>query len=585
MLLLVGALAAGARLLGGETPAGQERWLKVTLPELTIITSLDEPRAAAWGRELAAYVVALHGFFRDTPVQPAPLTLVLFARKPEFLRYRPLDKKGRPEWVGGFFLRRVSWSVIGVPASSEDDLRHKLFHETAHWFVDGAGYANALWLNEGMAEVFSTFRVDNGQACWGDLLPEHVALLHRRSPEPIEQVIFASRDLVARDLDRSSRFYAESWAFVHMVLFGETKVPREGLVAYNRALEAHVNADGAFATSFGLTYAEMDQELARYATGEPHHELREPLGVVPAIRVEPATPIEVDDALGRLALAGNHDAEAFRRGRAMVRDAPQDPRGHALLAMACRQLGEEASARQEFELAVRYGATDFEPYFELGNAVQDPTIGGTADLSGADARRAADYYETAIERYDRFEGSYANLARVIGLVEPMQDRDIAMLRAGAHRFPDNAMISLGIAQWYDRTGDHDAARGLVAEVVAKTGGLRSPAHDFARQLQDRLEDQKVFGEVAQLTVAKRFDEALALVDRIPVVGRDLSRPWQLRTLHADIVAARAVAGLNEALAQQHWSEARGQIAAILASNAPPAVKMSVRATLRMLDGR
>jgi tetratricopeptide (TPR) repeat protein len=565
-------------------PSGAPTWRKIKLPELVIITTLPEEQAAGRAREFAQYLGALRTFFAPAVVRLRPATLVIFARKRDFLDYRPLDKAGRPEAVGGFFLRHESWAMISLPASAADDVRHTLFHEGAHWFMDGAGYANALWLNEGMAEVFSTFRVEGGEGCWGELLPEHVKLLRTRPLGPLEELVFTSRDRIARDEKRTSLFYAESWAFVHMLLFGETDLPKTGLSDYNRALAAGVNAEGAFATSFGLTYEEMDAQLAAYVRGERHHLSRQPVAAPPAIRVEPATEMEVDEALGRLALVGNRHAVAIDRGRAMTARDSRDPRGHALLGVAYKEAGELAIAQREFELATQHATTDFQPYFELGNALQVAAVERGGDLSPTTARQAADDYEAALERYDAFEGGYANLAGIIGLAEPLRERDVAFLRAGAHRFPDNAMISLGMAQWYYRADDHDAARALVAEVRAKTAPSSS-AGGFARQLAEVWDNQEFFARVSSLMATKRYDEASRLVDERPVIGADWSVQLQLTELRRDIKAAQKVQALNQALASEQWEEARRLSDEILASPVSPVVKASVRRTRASIDRR
>jgi tetratricopeptide (TPR) repeat protein len=273
------------------------------------------------------------------------------------------------------------------------------------------------------------------------------------------------------------------------------------------------------------------------------------------------------------------------RGQAMTGRAPTDPRGHTLLAVARRELGDTTAALEEFALAARYGATDFQPYLELGNAVQNAVAERGADLSGLEARRAADDYEQAIDRYDRFEGAYANLGGVIGLVEPVTDHDLAVLRAGSHRFPENPMISLGLAQWYFRANDRAAAHALLDEVMARIADAPPPAAKFARELQSIWDNQEFSEHVAALVAAKNYDEALNLIARRPVMGADLSMTLQLTTLHRDVRSARAVNLLNQAIAGAEWSEARRLAQAIMASDAAPMVKANVKRILATIERR
>ena len=52
-------------------------------------------------------------------------------------------------------------------------MRRTIFHEGVHWFLSGTKTRNPVWLDEGLAEVFSTFRAEKDRAAWGQAIPEH----------------------------------------------------------------------------------------------------------------------------------------------------------------------------------------------------------------------------------------------------------------------------------------------------------------------------------------------------------------------------------------------------------------------------
>ena len=257
LTLLIAAWAVIAR--GAEA---EPTWLRIATPEFTIITSLDRKEAIARGNEFAQYIAALRSYFSDTAAALPPLTIVVFADDADFGQYRP-QKNGKPERVGGYFVRHESWSVIGQPAHTTDEARRTIFHEAVHWFTSASETPNPAWLEEGMAEVFSTFRVEPGKAVWAELIPDHVERVAHEKLLPLERLLFTPRSEVFDDIRHTNMFYAESWAFVHMLMFGKTKVARSALSAYSKKLASGMNPDSAFIDAFGRTYQEMDRQFLR----------------------------------------------------------------------------------------------------------------------------------------------------------------------------------------------------------------------------------------------------------------------------------------------------------------------------------
>ena len=77
-----------------------------------------------------------------------------------------------------------------------------------------------MWLNEGLAEYYSTYALAaNGKrADIGRPIPRHVALLRERFL-PITQLIGVERSSeLYNEGDRQSIFYAEAWALTHYLM-------------------------------------------------------------------------------------------------------------------------------------------------------------------------------------------------------------------------------------------------------------------------------------------------------------------------------------------------------------------------------
>ncbi len=584
-------LFVAVALPGALRGARAERWLKVTTPEFTVITSLPEAEAKAWSGEFAQYVAALRGMFHFDK-KLAPLTIVLFARDRDFEAYRPLNPQGKPEEVDGFFYRHESWSVAGMAgAQQSEQVRRVIFHEGVHWFLSRMERPNPVWLEEGIAEVFSTFNVRKRDKDmeWGLPIENHVALLNRARPIPLAELLNTARaDVFGDDTLRTGLVYAESWAFVHFLLFGQHKnMPREALPQFLAGMQGGATQDQAFRTAFGHTYREMDTELDDYMRGGRYYVRRVALVEVPPPAVEPAPEADVQNALARLAFAARRWEQAATHARATVAAAPDDPRGHEALGLILKQQDQAKASLDEFNLAIEKDTKDFMPFFEVAAALQNDAVGGpggTGTLAPKEARRIANYYERAINLRPRFLPSYENLAGVIGVAEPWGKDDRDFFELGAQLFPDSAQIRLGLAILTHRSGDVAAARAQLAEIL-KDDELKNSTRSFARRLEDAWESHDVLTQVQKLTEEKKPAEALALVEQQLAGNIGTPLRLQLNALQRQLRTAVQTQALDEALRGQQWADARRIANEILDSNASPGLKAQVRRTLEQLDRR
>lgn len=481
-------LAALALWAGAARGVARDTWLKVAGPEVTVITSLGARDAVRWAMEFEQYTTALKSYLGEGEGGRPALTIVVFAQEREFQRYLPLlTPGGRPQPVGGFFTRRESWAVVGMPARVSADTRRTIFHEGVHWFLSTGKTRNPLWLEEGLAEVFSTFHAGDKEAEWGRAVENHVRLLRSAPLLPLERLLGTTQsEVFGNDRTRTGIFYAQSWAFVHLLLFGQHDIPRTAMSSYVETVAHGTGIAEAFRRSFGRTPAEMDRQLRSYLGDGDYHLARLPLAGGTRLRAQAATALEVENALGCLAIVGQRPAQAMTHAGAALAAAPRDPHGHELLALALKSSGDEAGALVEFESAVALGSKDFQAHFETALAAHRALREAQRPPTPGEVRRVADRYLKAIGLYARHPASYENLARLIGLAEPLAEGDRKALERGRRLFPENAVIELGLAQLSRRTGDLAGARAIIERLLASSPGLSPENAEFARRLLAEL---------------------------------------------------------------------------------------------------
>lgn len=583
------ALALAGWVLNPAALGKDEKWLRVSTAEYTLVTSLTDKEATVWAGGFSQYIAELRNLFHfQRPL--TPLTIVVFAREKAFEDYRPLNEKGKPEQVAGFFLRHHSWAVVGLAgANAPEEVRRTIFHEGVHWFLSAFDRPNPIWVEEGLAEVFSTFTVTRNKAEWGRDIPVHVMLLHQERLLPTDRLLYVGRsELFQDESSHTGIVYAQSWATVHFLLYGQSKeIPRSALFEFLKLTNNGTGIEPAFRQAMGCDYATFDQRLNAYLRSGTYYLRSRPLVALPPVQVEPAPPIEIAQALGRLALAAHRYDKAAAFARDSIAAAPNDPRGYELLGLAHKEKGDADEGLEAFTTAIEKETKDFQPYFEVAFADQRAAQkegGEGGELAPAEARRIADNYERAILLFPRFQTSYQNLAGVIARAEPLP-HDRQFLELGNKIYPNDGLIRIGLAVLTDRAGEHETARKAIDEIEAdpnQPGSVRA----YARRFLDGWSREEIIGRISALAREQKYDEALGYLEAQLQLTTQISLRTQLVGLRPQLKAGQRSREIAQALNERRWEEARRLLEeTIAAPEMPAAIKTYARRTLGELDRR
>lgn len=503
-------LAAGCVHAPASGEAAGRPWRQLETPNFTVISQLRDEPTRVWAEEFNQFTAELHRTFRAERAHLPPLTVVLFARERDLNPYKPLRSDGRgPAPTAGFFHHRGNWSVIGLAHGyTRQATRELIFHEGVHWFTSNDSANYPLWLAEGMAEVFSTFQQSRGSVRWGTDIPDHVRLLRTDEMMPLEKLLFMTREHPLFDeRKRTGMFYAQSWAFVHYLMFGERDGSRDAISDYFDLLGTETHPDEAFRQAFGQDYAAMGDTLATYIRDGHYYKVSRPES--PAARItttpQPASPAAVDVALARLAIATNRHDVARPHVTQAIAFAPQQPAGYELLTLLEQEAGDDAGAHAACARAVELGSRDATTLFLFAffSARAELNAGGIAEPA---VRRIATFYQEAIRESPMMAEAYQNFAALAPSLGRGDDADLATLRQGARLFPHRGDIVLGLAMLVAQRGDRTTARKLIA--AARQRGLPLDSDRQARRLEDGWEYEEAVARIEAL--AKNGDHAGAL---------------------------------------------------------------------------
>jgi hypothetical protein len=190
----------------------------------------------------------------------SPVRVIALSSEGEFVPYRS------NEAATAFYLhfRGRDYIVLGGEATGSTEA---LVHEYVHYAMHRRFRNLPLWLDEGLAEVYSTIDEKQGQLRIG--LPSTSRLDWLRTDkfsydlQQLFQMRSSSFDDV-KHLAPRSRFYAESWLLVHMLSFSPEYQPR--FREFLLAVATGTDVGHAFESVYCKSLDNVQSDLSRYRT-------------------------------------------------------------------------------------------------------------------------------------------------------------------------------------------------------------------------------------------------------------------------------------------------------------------------------
>ena len=492
---------------------------------------------------------------------PVPTVVYVFETARELRPFLPLAN-GKPASLGGFFHHDGEVNYIALQLEGFEENARIVFHEYTHLLLRNATPSIPVWLNEGLAEYYSTYALadDGRRADIGRPIPRHVALLRERFI-PITQLIGVERSSeLYNESDRRSIFYAESWALTHYLMIEAPKGPAS-INAYVTATARGENPDQAFTEAFGVAPAAFEKVLRSYVLQSSFRSLMYTF----AERVQVASPgkeeivatPESEAWLGDLQRRVRRVDEAAVRIEASVKAAPAAAMPHLALALLRISQERRDEAWPSFDRAAMLAPDDFLVQYTFGvNLLRErDATGSPAETAGLDRARAvltraAEINANSSEAFawlayadmvsnGRLPEARAAIARAIALAPGRLDyrlrsADISVLEdkldeAGAlltqlAGVTTDAAIVEGAKMRLERLEEHksrveamaaavkqaaaDAAAAL-AEANARRGTEALENRDERRETEDReinlrtvrRNEQRAYGELTQVECA------------------------------------------------------------------------------------
>lgn len=508
--------------------AADAAWIRLQSPRFGVLSQLGEKETRVWAEEFDKFVTALHQLYNTNDNNLTPLTIVIFKSRKQFSPYRTRTESGQAKNIVGVFANLDDWSIIGLPGlKNSQNTRMVIFHEAVHWYINSQNFDPPLWLEEGIAEVLSTFEVKHGKGRWGLPIQPHVDYLNIKKLQPTREFLIASQDEALHKLDT---YYPQAWAMVHYFMFGNRGKNNEKFSGFLSELRKTAT-EKAFKSAFGITYEDFDKDLQAYVRdgkyGIGEIELAENNT---EMKVGPATDAMVQFALGRLAVAGGSYEKGIEHAEAVISGSPSRPEGYELLAMAAGGLENKSRQIEALDKAISLNSTDSQTYFMRASMLMEEnwkslTTSGEA-LEENIARRVAGLYKKSILLRPTNKYALEGLAVTLLNLKKYEEEDRNIFEMARGLYPREGSILVGLAALARMDGDIDAFNQYLEEACGDSMRLSMDLKMTLRGLQQYAYHEWLYDRIEPLMQEGRFEDAEALLKRqrtLPFMSKDLNK--------------------------------------------------------------
>jgi tetratricopeptide (TPR) repeat protein len=469
-------------LLAPWSSAAEARWTVVTSPNFQLYTSAG----GGEGRRTIEYFEQVRDFFMTTSASRLttrlPVTIVLFKNRKEYQPYAP------NKFAGAFFTGDRDQDFIVMNADGPDHSAIAV-HEYMHLLIRHTDLNPPVWLNEGIAEVYSTLRPYGGKIFVGSIPPGRANVLMSEKWLPLGSLLDVKEDSPEyNEKERVGMLYAQSWLLAHMLMLDDNMRP-----GFNRFLQLIAEGESsarAFDRVWSLSVEQMEKRLRDYSRSRLNEAIfNTKLQKVEGLMLQPASDADVEIALASLAsLIGRRD-EALARLKALVAQHSDNVRVHEALAVAAWRASDVDLARKHFQKAVDLNTPNWKTWLDLARVSQG--LPGSSELVVKALQRSIELNGTNHEARLMLAEEYTHTKRYREAISTLnavlaRDRETA---AKAHVMRAYNLANLDL----DEEARKSALRG---KELAKEPRMVQRADDVLRFLDTRAR-LKAEGSVAR----------------------------------------------------------------------------------------
>ena len=239
------------------TAKASETWTKLSSQHFEVYTD-DKPEKVT---DVLRHLETTRSLYRAVSLTKQdsefPVRVVVFRSVKEFKRYT------FESFAVGFYVGGMNRDYIVMENEDIDLNREEVIdHEYAHYLLYQQKSKSSTWLDEGMADLFSTVKDTPAGVTLGTAVEPRVMSLRDQKLMPLLSIIRANRKTLSSNPENVDLFYAQSWALTHMLRFSASYAQK-----FREVLEriaTGTSSEDALTGVYGKTIDAMDADLRNY---------------------------------------------------------------------------------------------------------------------------------------------------------------------------------------------------------------------------------------------------------------------------------------------------------------------------------
>lgn len=467
-----------------RTSARHDTWFEVRTPNFIVVSNAGEKLA----RKTAIRFEQIRGVFRRSlpiaSVHASPVITILAVKDEDSMKALLPEywAKGHMH-PAGVFVDNLNqyFAAVEMDAPGENPY-NTIYHEYYHSLTTPYLPNLPLWVAEGMAEFYGDTAVTDSEVRMGQADSALINELREGKLIPLD-VLFKvdASSPYYNEQNKTSVFYAESWALIHYLMVGDKASHRPMLAAYLNEISQGVPQGQAAAKAFG-DLKQLQATLNSYTGKNSFFYLKD--GPPPAVsesdfKVRELSEAEADAYRAGFAAVRGKPAEAITLATAAVKLDPKLALGYQYLGLAEYESGQPKEALADLTRAIEIEPKNALTRF-LRAYLSTTSAGGITD----DDRVEADL-RAAIAANPDFAPPYGMLAVYLATRGQNLPEALSFAQKGVNLQPGNPAFQIDLAQVLQRMGKNGEARSaaLAARANATDPGQRAQAEQFLKFLE------------------------------------------------------------------------------------------------------
>jgi Tfp pilus assembly protein PilF len=468
--------AAWLVLLGSLWPVcaneslAKEKWINLQTKNFNIVSDASEGATRQLALKLEQFQHITSLLFNIKRPFTVPITVIVFKDDGAFRPFKPLYN-GKPANIAGYFQRGDDESMIALNiGGNEQHPMYVIFHEYTHVITSYIKRPWPVWLNEGVAELYSTFEVNENKVDLGRPVENHVRLLRENKLIPLQALFSVDLHSPAyNEREKQGIFYAESWALVHYLMFGDKSAHRPQFLEFVKLLDSGVSGDKAFTQVFGSDLSAVEKGLRQYVNGNFYAFVTATLDatvVDTGIAIQPLAEADVQYYLGSLLLHTNRPDDAVPYFKQAAALDPASPHSYEGLGFVAIRHDSFADAAAQFKQAVAHGSDNYMAHYYYAEALLRGQPGGPGVVDAETAKTVSEELKRSIKLMPGFAQSYYLLGNLCLARGENLEQGLQWAKTAVQLDPQKKHFALTLAHLQFRTGAYGEARATLALVLA-----------------------------------------------------------------------------------------------------------------------